>query len=89
MAYGVQLFDSRGVELTGRFIPAFIVDYITSGSGNKTYAGVTGKALRAFPLNYITSIDRIGTTASTVSVNGNTLSYSNASAECPILVIYQ
>lgn len=89
MAYGVKLYNAGGVELVGRFVPSFIVDYISSGSGSKSYAGVTGKTLKAFPLNYIVNIEGVGTTPATVSISGNTLTYSNASAECPILVVYQ
>ena len=89
MAYGVQLFDSNGIDLVDRFVPSFIVDYITSGSGTRTYAGVTGKALNASPLNFITNISGVGTTPSTVSVSGNTLTFSDASSECPIIVFYQ
>ncbi|UTJ46571.1 hypothetical protein NLZ15_17245 [Atlantibacter subterranea] len=89
MAYGVKLFNSSGVELVGRFVPSFFVDYITSGSGTRTYAGVVGKSLTACPLNYITAMGVVNTAAATVSVSGNTLNYSNASPECPILVVYQ
>ena len=89
MAYGVQLFDSNGINLVDRFVPSFIIDYIISGSGTRTYAGVTGKTLNASPLNYITSINGVGTTPSAVSVSGNTLTFSNASSECPIIVYYQ
>lgn len=89
MAYGVQLFNASGVELVGRFAPSFIVDYIISGSGTRSYGGVPSKALHAFPLNYITSIDRIATASASVSVLGNTVTYANASSECPILVVYQ
>lgn len=89
MAYGVQLFNVAGVELVGRFVPSFIVDYIVSGSGTRTYPGITGKVLHAFPLNYVTAMGVINTTAATVSVSGNTLNFANASFECPILVVYQ
>lgn len=89
MAYGVQLFNAAGVELVGRFVPSFIVDYIVSGSGTRTYPGIAGKVLHAFPLNYVTALGMINTTAATVSVSGNTLNFANASFECPILVVYQ
>jgi hypothetical protein len=89
MAYGVQLFNASGVELVGRFVPSFIVDFITFGSGTKTYAGVTGKSLQAVPLNYITNLESVATVPATASVSGNTLTYANASGECPVLVCYQ
>jgi hypothetical protein len=89
MAYGVQLFNASGVELIGRFTPSFIVDYLTSGSGSRTYSGVVGKSLRAFPLNYIVNVEGVITTPATVSISGNKLTYANASSECPILVVYQ
>ncbi|NUL36649.1 hypothetical protein [Kosakonia sacchari] len=89
MAYGVQLFDANGNELIERFVPAFIVDYITSGSGTTTYGGVQGKTLTPLILNYITSATTISTPPATASVSGNTLTWANASSDCPIMVVYQ
>jgi len=89
MPYGVQLFDASGNELVERFVPTFIVDYITSGSGSKTYGGVQGKSLTPLILNYITSATVISIPPATASVSGNTLTWSNASSSCPIIVVYK
>lgn len=90
MAYGVQLFDQYGVELVGTFTPVFIVDYITTPtSGSRTYAGVKGKTLRVYPLGYVGFGEVFGTPPPTVSVNGNTVTWSNVSSQVPVMMVYE
>lgn len=46
MVYGVQLFDAKGIEMVGRFIPTFVVAFITSpASGSRVFPYIEGKSL--------------------------------------------
>lgn len=90
MAYGVQLFDADGNELVGRFVPTFIIDYITSpASGSRSYPSVQGKTLRVYPLQYIGDGARYGTPNANASVSGNTVTWSSVSASVPIMIVYE
>lgn len=90
MAYGVQLFDAKGNELVGRFNPTFVAAVITSpASGSKAYPVVEGKTLVADPQNIFTPGGTKGQTPATATVVNGTVTWSNASVNQPILVMYK
>lgn len=90
MGYGVKLYDKNGNEMVDRFLPVFIADFITEpASGSRTYPGVYGKALKAFPLSYMGAGNYYGTPPGQASVSGYTVSWSNISQEVPVMVFYE
>jgi len=90
MAYGAQLFDPTGVELVGQFVPTFIVDYIVSpAAGSRSYPGIEGKTLRVYPLGYLGYGEYFGTPPATVSVSGNSISWSGVSSQVPLMVVFE
>lgn len=90
MAYGVQLFDSKGNELVGRFVPTFIADYITSPkSGSKSYPPLEGKTLKAYPQSFFGFGEPFGTPPGNATVSGGVVTWSNISEDVPLLVVYE
>ena len=90
MAYGVQLFDANGNELTGRFIPAFVAAFISShASGTRVFPVIEGKTLVAEPQRLSSPLnpDLPGATA-TVTGN-NTVTWSGASTDQPVIILYK
>lgn len=75
MSYSFQIVDETGTDITGLLTPMFFIDRITTSSGSKTYPSPpSGKKLKAMVIN---SMLWNGTTGnSTVSINGNTISWS-------------
>lgn len=77
--YGYAIWDSRGVDVTGLITPVFFLDKLTAPSGSKTYYNQPpGKSLK---VGFV-SIQpwNSGAIQPTISVSGNTVSWSNLSA---------
>ncbi len=90
MAYGVQLFDANGIELVDRFVPTFIMDYITApSSGSQTYPAVQGKTLAVYPLQNVTASSIHGVAPPVVTVEGTSITWSSVSASFPIMVVFE
>lgn len=90
MVYGVQLFDSHGVELISTFSPVFIVDYITSpASGNRMYTAIRGKSLKVYPLGYLGFGEVFGTPPPEFRIDGNTVTWSGVSSQVPLMVVFE
>lgn len=83
MAYGIQIKDKTGREMTTLLTPTCIVDYITSSSGSKSYTSF-GRVLDIIQMGFVTSP---GISPSSISVNGNTVSWSGVSVEQPFMVV--
>lgn len=91
MGYGVLLFDQSGNNMLNRITPTFFVDSIIyPPSGSRSYpAPPEGKQLKAFTDNYIShDVFQDPIAPATVNVSGNVVSWSGASSEQPITVVY-
>ncbi|HAX1981801.1 TPA: hypothetical protein JW546_003509 [Escherichia coli] len=79
MAYGTEIFDSGGHEVTGFLSPIFFLDRFTESSGTKTYSVVPlGKTLCAvcslMPLN---NDNHANIPSPTIKIENNTITWSN------------
>jgi len=83
MAFGIQVKLKNGQDLVTLITPMFYLDYITSGSGSKSYQVPYNKLLKV-----MTTVEfNNGTpTASKASVSGNTVNYSDATGQRPVIV---
>ena len=89
MAYGVQLFDANGNELVGRFIPAFVAAFIsTPASGSREFPPLEGKTLIA-EAQRLTAPSNPNVSGASATVSGNTVTWSGASADQPIIILYK
>lgn len=87
MAYGVQVRTADGRDLVVLITPMFVLDFITTTSGSKTYTVPTGKTLKVMTGTSRYATDGAGTSqAPIVAINGNTLTWSNASTTRNIIV---
>ncbi|HAX2344597.1 TPA: hypothetical protein RMT52_004562 [Escherichia coli] len=80
MAYGTEIFDSGGHEVTGFLSPIFFLDRFTESSGTKTYSVVPpGKTLHASHCLILTGHDPIRDLIQkepTITIEGNTVTWS-------------
>ncbi|EOY2428881.1 hypothetical protein ACP1PC_004860 [Escherichia coli] len=79
MAYGTGIYNNKGINVTGFLTPIFFLDRFTASSGSKKYSNPPpGKSLHAvwslMPLNNDNYTDL---PIPTVTINGNTVSWSN------------
>lgn len=88
MSYGVQIFDEKGRNLLALLSPTFVLDYIASpASGSRHYPSTGGRNLKVCVLHYVSIAGIKTATSATASVSGNTVSWSNVSAEQPLIVV--
>lgn len=90
MAYGAQLFDANGNELVGRFIPTFAAAFInTPASGTRVFPIIEGKTLVAEPQR-LSSPSNPGIPGASATVTwNNTVTWSGASIDQPIIILYK
>lgn len=89
MAYGVQLFDANGIEMVGRFIPTFVAAFITSpASGSRVFPYIEGKSLIA-EAQRLTAPSNPNVPGASATVSGNVVTWSGASADQPIIILYK
>lgn len=85
MAYGLQVITADGRDLVALLTPIYILDNITTASGTKTYSVPSGKTLKVMKGSV-----QIGTSGTdqqaTTSINGSTLTWSNADVSRNIIV---
>ena len=74
-----------GTDMVVQVTPMFVLDFITESSGSRTYAVPSGRSLMVMRSTYRGGQ---GTTSgqASVTVNGNTVSWSGASAQQNIVV---
>lgn len=84
MAYGIEVRTSDGRELVTLLTPMFVLDFITSASGTKTYQVPSGKSLML--MKGTTMLGGSDQGAARTSISGNTLTWSEASVEKNIVV---
>ena len=76
MAFGVRIFDSSGVDLTGTFTPIFFLEAVSDNSGSRNYGSPpAGKSLK-FLSSSIES-PTSGLSSPAVTVSGGSASWSN------------
>ena len=89
MAYGVQLFDAKGIEMVGRFIPTFVAAFITSpASGSRVFPYIEGQSLIA-EAQRLTAPSNPNVPGASATVSGNTVTWSGASTDQPIIILYK
>jgi len=84
MAYGIEVRTADGKELVSLLTPMFVLDYITSSSGTRTYQVPSGKSLML--MKGTTQYGGSDQGAAKTSINGNTLTWSEADIQKNIVV---
>lgn len=83
MAYGTQVLMSNGVDMVSVVRPLFYLDNITDGSGSRSYSVPAGKTLMVM---HSVTFSQGSSTATTATISGNTVTYSNTTQQRPLIV---